>query len=253
MIKPCRRQFLKQSLALAGLPAVWRDGAATAQATRAPRAVVAIGRCRSYSDADVRAALTSCFDLVGGVAPLVGGKTVTVKVNLTGHEFCAVHEPARRRDVHDALRDGAPAGRASLRRRRQARSHRRVHRTPDAARSDTRRGRLGSHRAGRTRHHGLREHAQQGERGQLRAPRGVARPHVLVVRGQSRLRRHRRHGVAGQVEAARDRGRHADDEEHVRHHAKLDVRRQGRRREFDWEAGAPSTTRAGTRISSCQG
>jgi len=87
VIKPCRRQFLKQSLALAGLPAVWRDGAATAQATRAPRPVVAIGRCRSYSDADVRAALTSCFDLVGGIAPLVGGKTVTVKVNLTGHEF----------------------------------------------------------------------------------------------------------------------------------------------------------------------
>jgi uncharacterized protein (DUF362 family) len=86
-MSPCRRQFLKQSLALAGLPAVWRDGAATAQGTRAPRAVVAIGRCRTYADADVRAALASCLDLVGGVAPLVGGKTVTVKVNLTGHEF----------------------------------------------------------------------------------------------------------------------------------------------------------------------
>jgi uncharacterized protein (DUF362 family) len=48
---------------------------------------VAIQRCRSYGDSEVHDALSRCLDLIGGVRPMVTGKTVTVKVNLTGHEF----------------------------------------------------------------------------------------------------------------------------------------------------------------------
>ena len=86
-----RRRFLQQSLALAAtLPAAARLGAESLRDARGSAAhtpVVAIVRCGSYGDADVRAALQSSFDLIGGLKPLVAGKTVTIKVNLTGQDF----------------------------------------------------------------------------------------------------------------------------------------------------------------------
>ena len=88
-----RRQFLEQSLAVAASlpfasPRLASGFSLTAAGPRTrPAAAVAIARCRTYEDADVHAALASCFDMLGGVAPLVAGRTVTVKVNLTGHEF----------------------------------------------------------------------------------------------------------------------------------------------------------------------
>jgi uncharacterized protein (DUF362 family) len=45
--------------------------------------VVALTRCRSYG-AEAAAALRQSLDVLGGIASLVRGKTVTVKVNLTG-------------------------------------------------------------------------------------------------------------------------------------------------------------------------
>jgi len=47
---------------------------------------VAIVPCRSYG-AEVGPALDKCFDLIGGIGPLVKNKTVTVKLNLTGTNF----------------------------------------------------------------------------------------------------------------------------------------------------------------------
>ena len=59
-------------------------GAAAALPVRAARAQpVALARCRSYSE-DLAAIIDTMFDQLGGLAPLVRGKTVTIKLNLTG-------------------------------------------------------------------------------------------------------------------------------------------------------------------------
>src|SRR5882672_1283784 len=92
-----RRSFLRHSLALAaGAPlalpfardqifAAENSGVTPLRAT----AKVAIAPCRSYG-AEVRPALQKCFDLLGGIGPLVKNKTVTVKLNLTGTNFTPV-------------------------------------------------------------------------------------------------------------------------------------------------------------------
>src|SRR5881394_1037881 len=52
-------------------------------ATNAPAAPVAISKCASYDD-DVTAKLAAMFDQLGGLDRIVRGKTVTIKLNLTG-------------------------------------------------------------------------------------------------------------------------------------------------------------------------
>jgi uncharacterized protein (DUF362 family) len=54
-------------------------------------AKVAVVSCRSYGS-EVRGALSKAFDLLGGIGGLVKGKTVTVKVNLTGTNFIPVFD-----------------------------------------------------------------------------------------------------------------------------------------------------------------
>ncbi len=49
-----------------------------------PRSPVAITRCRHYDFEAIRTNLAQMFDWIGGVKDLVNGKTLTVKVNLTG-------------------------------------------------------------------------------------------------------------------------------------------------------------------------
>src|SRR5690348_16964990 len=49
----------------------------------APTAPVAIAKCASY-DEDISAKLSTMFDQLGGLERIVRGKTVTVKLNLTG-------------------------------------------------------------------------------------------------------------------------------------------------------------------------
>ena len=53
------------------------------ESPRAPALPVAIQRCRTYEPQPLRAALEKALDLVGGVKSLVGGKTVSVKINVT--------------------------------------------------------------------------------------------------------------------------------------------------------------------------
>jgi uncharacterized protein (DUF362 family) len=55
-------------------------------AARRAEAKVAIVSCTSYG-AEVATALGKCFDLLGGLGPLVRNKTVTVKLNLTNGSF----------------------------------------------------------------------------------------------------------------------------------------------------------------------
>jgi len=61
-------------------------GAAAAGAAfaAAPSAPVAIARCRSYGR-EFEAALNKTVDQIGGIASLVKGKTVAIKLNLTGN------------------------------------------------------------------------------------------------------------------------------------------------------------------------
>lgn len=71
----------------------------SAKAPPAPRfspgvisnAKVALVRCRSFGS-EVHTAMSRAFDLVGGVGPIVRGKTVTVKLNLTGSNFSKVFD-----------------------------------------------------------------------------------------------------------------------------------------------------------------
>lgn len=52
-------------------------------APNAPAAPVALARCASYNE-DTTAVLSSMFEKLGGLGRMVSGKTVTVKLNLTG-------------------------------------------------------------------------------------------------------------------------------------------------------------------------
>lgn len=51
---------------------------------QAPAAPVAIRRCATYDPQPLRQALDEALDLIGGIDKLVRGKTVTIKLNLTG-------------------------------------------------------------------------------------------------------------------------------------------------------------------------
>jgi uncharacterized protein (DUF362 family) len=87
-----RRAFIRRSAVLAaGAPFALSGWATMAQQTNVPAALrsqakVAIVPCRGYGP-EVRPALKSCFDLIGGIDNLVRNKTVTIKLNLTGTNF----------------------------------------------------------------------------------------------------------------------------------------------------------------------
>jgi uncharacterized protein (DUF362 family) len=76
---PTRRDVLVKSTAAAAaalaLPKVLH--------ANAPASTVAVIRCRNYQD-DVTGKLSTLFDQIGGIDKLVRGKTVALKLNLTG-------------------------------------------------------------------------------------------------------------------------------------------------------------------------
>jgi uncharacterized protein (DUF362 family) len=74
-----RREWLKTSSAAAG----WFLSQASMRAA-APVAPVAVARCRTYDSAELVPTLDRMFDQLGGLGRLVKGKTVAVKINLTG-------------------------------------------------------------------------------------------------------------------------------------------------------------------------
>ncbi len=91
--KVSRRELLAHGLGAAGLlaaglplQAAEADPAYTRpdRSKDAPSLPVAIQRCESYEPPLVRRALDAALNLVGGLRPLVEGKTVAVKMNLTG-------------------------------------------------------------------------------------------------------------------------------------------------------------------------
>src|SRR5579884_2705963 len=97
---PCtRRDFLKTTGAFAGaalLPPLFGNRL-RADTGKKPSSPVSIARCRSYDVEALVRQLNHMMDQLGGIQKLVSGKTVAVKVNLTG-------------DVHQGFH-GLPAGR----------------------------------------------------------------------------------------------------------------------------------------------
>ncbi|MCX6619138.1 MAG: Obg family GTPase CgtA, partial [Acidobacteria bacterium] len=75
-----RRQMLRLSGSAAA--GAWLSPALL-RAASPPVAPVAITRCRGYGK-EMAAALDDLFQKLGGLKPLVGGKTVAIKINLTG-------------------------------------------------------------------------------------------------------------------------------------------------------------------------
>lgn len=75
-----RREFL-QSLGIASAGLYFCPSAL--RATTAPTAPVAVAKCAAYG-APVRATLATMFDQLGGLERLVKGKTVAIKLNMTG-------------------------------------------------------------------------------------------------------------------------------------------------------------------------
>jgi uncharacterized protein (DUF362 family) len=85
---PCRsrREFLKvagASLLAPGIGSSLRVEALAAQPK--PTSPVAIAACKAYDPEGVLRELEAMMDQLGGIAKLVAGKTVAVKVNLTGN------------------------------------------------------------------------------------------------------------------------------------------------------------------------
>ncbi len=104
--KITRRELLVRGLGATGIIAAGPALAARAgepaarerpdRSAEAPSAPVAIERCESFDPPLLRRALDAAFDRIGGIQSLVRGKTVTVKVNLTGLEWKPVFGmPAR--------------------------------------------------------------------------------------------------------------------------------------------------------------
>lgn len=82
----CSRRKLLQTLgAGAAAGALWpiEAVAQAANAKRLPSAPVAVARCQAY-DGNLPAILRTMADQIGGLSPIVKGKTVSIKLNLTG-------------------------------------------------------------------------------------------------------------------------------------------------------------------------
>ncbi len=74
----------RRDVLTAGAAAIAALGVPRTVRADAPAGTVAIVRCRNYQD-DVTGKLSTAFDRIGGIDKLVRGKTVGLKLNLTGN------------------------------------------------------------------------------------------------------------------------------------------------------------------------
>ena len=228
-----RREFLcsrqppgRAGAARAGAPLA--RGAARARLPAAPTSPVAIERCTSYDPQPLGQILRQALDLIGGIQPLVAGKTVTIKLNLTGgprsklgglpaHRTYHVHPEFRCRHLRRVARGRGQEDRAGRKRLRSA--------TVGRGDGGRRTGTFRMINCGRWWEGQLGGHSQQGAMERLQPFGGsVGRIHLSRVRLESALRKDRRVRVAGQVEGSRQRRRHHVGQEFVRHCAHLDLR-----------------------------
>jgi uncharacterized protein (DUF362 family) len=78
-----RRQLLAGMGLAAGAISLGRSECLMAIPAKVPTAPVSVAKCRSY-DEDLAARLKTMLDQIGGIGKLVQGKTVAIKLNLTG-------------------------------------------------------------------------------------------------------------------------------------------------------------------------
>ena len=81
-LKPTRREWLWQAASTAS--SAYLAGCSIARATPAPAGPVAVSRCKTYEPGELLPVMQKMFDQLGGLGRLVKGKTVAVKINLTG-------------------------------------------------------------------------------------------------------------------------------------------------------------------------
>ena len=77
-----RREWLLKAASI--VPAAYLSGLTNIRAAAAPTAPVAVSKCSTYDPKQLVPALSKMFDQLGGLERIVKGKTVAVKVNLTG-------------------------------------------------------------------------------------------------------------------------------------------------------------------------
>jgi uncharacterized protein (DUF362 family) len=70
--------------AAAAVSGAYLVGTRVGRAAEAPAGRVALARCKTYNPAELTPALRKMFDQLGGLGKLVNGKTVAIKINLTG-------------------------------------------------------------------------------------------------------------------------------------------------------------------------
>lgn len=106
MMKPtCRRRRFLQAAGASMLAPMVAPSLRAGFAPAPPSSPVGIARCRQYEPGAILAELEGLMDKLGGLRPLVEGKTVAVKVNLVGDVRQGVHgKPANRTyQVHPAV------------------------------------------------------------------------------------------------------------------------------------------------------
>ncbi len=77
-----RREWLINTTSI--ISGAYLAGTSWIRAAVAPTAPVAIAKCMTYNSAELLATLDKMFDRIGGLGRIVKGKTVAIKVNLTG-------------------------------------------------------------------------------------------------------------------------------------------------------------------------
>src|ERR1041385_5464192 len=79
--QPTRRNWLQITGGAAGACLL---GDSSLRAAPAPATRVTVAKCKTYSSSEVVRTLDKMFDELGGLGRIVKGKTVAIKVNLTG-------------------------------------------------------------------------------------------------------------------------------------------------------------------------
>jgi uncharacterized protein (DUF362 family) len=82
--KQTRREWLAGTAAVLAGAHISRAASAHAWVSPAPTAPVSVAKCKTYLKAELLPTMSTMFDQIGGLGRLVKGKTVGVKVNLTG-------------------------------------------------------------------------------------------------------------------------------------------------------------------------
>ena len=77
-----RRNWLR--MAGATVAGAYLLGKPSLQAATAPASRVTVAKCKTYDSSELVPTLVKMFDQLGGLGRLVKGKTVAIKINLTG-------------------------------------------------------------------------------------------------------------------------------------------------------------------------